>query len=92
MKKYYERKTFEWGDELDGKTLTEAKVFITKLIKQYSPDAKLALEYDWDSVGFYIEYERSETAEEKADRLLKESKQERADRTRYEKLKAKYGW
>lgn len=90
--KYYERKYCDWGDDLGDKTLVEARDYIENLIKLHGEEAKLTIEYDWDTVDFRIEVVRTETEEEKAARIAKEQKQEKADRTRYEKLKAKYGW
>ena len=90
--KYFERKSFDWAEEFDGKTLETARDTINKFIEAFGKDSKLIIEYDWDSVDFLIEVERKETAEEEAARIEKETRQERADRTRYEKLKAKYGW
>lgn len=90
--KYYERKMLDWGDDLGDKTLIQARDYIENLIKLHGEDTKLIIEYDWDNTNFYIETVRDETEEEKAARIEKETRQERADRTRYEKLKAKYGW
>lgn len=90
--KYFERKMLDWGEQLDGETLETARDIINKFIEVYGKDSKLIIEYDWENVDFLIEVERKETAEEEAARIEKETRQERADRTRYEKLKAKYGW
>lgn len=90
--KYFERKSFDWAEKFDGKTLAQARHIVDAMAYKFGEDTKLALEYDWESTNFYIEIEREETQEEKAVRIAKETKQERADRTRYEKLKSKYGW
>lgn len=90
--KYYERKSFEWGEELDGKTLAEATHVINALTDKFGRDTKLVMEYNWDSVDFYIESERAETNAEKEARLLKENKQREKDRKKFEQLQAKYGW
>lgn len=82
----------DWGEHLNDETLETARDIINKFIEVYGKDSKLIIEYDWDTVDFLIEVEREETKEEKAVRIAKETKQERTDRTRYEKLKAKYGW
>ncbi len=92
MIKYYEKKRVSWLEDFDGKTLAQMKHEINALTDMYGSEAVLKVEYDWDSVDTYIETVRGETEAEKAIRIEKETKQERADRTRYEKLKAKYGW
>lgn len=90
--KYFERKSFDWAEEFDGKTLAEARHIVDSMADKFGEDAKLALEYDWESVNFYIEILRTETEEEKEARIAKEKKKEKADRVRYENLKSKYGW
>lgn len=89
---YYEKKYCSWGDDLDGKTLVEAKEYIDELITKHNKNSKLVLEYDWESVSFYIEVEREPTFAELEAENIKRLKKEKADRAKFDKLKAEYGW
>lgn len=89
---YFENKKVDWADEMNGLSLNEAKSYLDRLIKHLGENAKLKLEYEWESIDFFIEVERTPTeAELNAERLKKEKK-EKADRAKFEKLKSEYGW
>lgn len=89
---YFERKHFDWGDELDGKTLAEAKHIINTLSDKFGTNAKLIVEYGWENVDFVVEVEREPTFEELTAEKIKKEKKEKADRAKFDKLKAQYGW
>ena len=94
--KKYERKVLEWHDEFDDKTLGEMRHIINALTDKFGESAILRYEWEWDTVGFWIDIEKRETPEEKAERevkeLAKKQKKEAADRAKFEKLKSEYGW
>lgn len=90
--KYYEEKYLDWGYDLDGMTLEQARDHMEALSKVYGKEAKLVFKQFYESVDFGIMVERAETAEEKKARLEKEKKQEEKDRKKFEAMKAKYGW
>lgn len=95
-KSKYERKAYHWLVEFDDKTLVQMKHEINALTDMYGPEARLVVHYDWDSIDTYIEVipqkTKEEIAAEAAAEKAKAERKEKADRTRYETLKAKYGW
>lgn len=93
MKKLIERKEVDWLDQLDDKTLKEARdVIIPRLIAHYGENAVIRYEQNWDSYEFFLEVERKETEEERLAREKKEQKKIEADRKKFQELKEKYGW
>lgn len=96
MVRKFQKKSCEWQDLFDGKSLAQIRVIVEDLISKYGESAFLEYDLFWDNWEFYINVEKKETPEEKAAReakeLAKKQKKEAADRAKFEKLKEEYGW
>ena len=92
----YKKKSYCWLDDFEYKTLADARAKLDDLIKEFGEETKLEVEYGWDSLDFYISVPKKETDAERlaraAKELAKKQKKEAADRVKFEKLKAEYGW